>query len=117
MHPWLTAKVAQLTVTLAKKGIALKQLEGDRTPARQAHLYALGRTKPGTIVTHARPYESAHNYGLAADVKPYPDTKENWRILRSEARALGIGLIGEWDPGHLQHPKWPNIITLLKRTK
>jgi peptidoglycan LD-endopeptidase CwlK len=40
---------------------------GLRSWAEQAELYAQGRTKPGSIVTNARPGSSLHNYGLAAD--------------------------------------------------
>ena len=39
-----------------------------RTFAEQAEIFAQGRTKPGKIVTNARPGLSAHNYGLAVDI-------------------------------------------------
>ena len=39
-----------------------------RTFAEQAEIFAQGRTKPGGIVTNARPGLSAHNYGLAVDI-------------------------------------------------
>ena len=51
-------------------------LEGVRTPARQAELYAQGRTKPGSIVTWT--LKSNHfkdpvtGYGRAVDLCPYP---------------------------------------------
>jgi peptidoglycan L-alanyl-D-glutamate endopeptidase CwlK len=51
-------------------------LEGVRTPARQAELYAQGRTKPGNIVTWT--LKSNHfkdpvtGYGRAVDLCPYP---------------------------------------------
>ena len=38
-----------------------------RTFECQDELYALGRTKPGKIVTNARGGDSLHNYGLACD--------------------------------------------------
>lgn len=39
-----------------------------RTAAEQDELYAIGRTKPGKIVTKAKAFESFHNYGLAVDI-------------------------------------------------
>ncbi len=42
--------------------------EGFRSEQRQAELYAQGRTAPGKIVTNAKPGQSIHNYGKAADI-------------------------------------------------
>ncbi len=39
-----------------------------RTFAEQDALFALGRTKPGSIVTNARSGRSWHNYGMAIDI-------------------------------------------------
>ena len=39
-----------------------------RSEARQAELYAQGRSKPGKIVTNAKPGQSWHQYGLALDI-------------------------------------------------
>lgn len=39
-----------------------------RTNKEQNDLYALGRTKPGKVVTHAKAGDSYHNYGLAIDI-------------------------------------------------
>jgi peptidoglycan L-alanyl-D-glutamate endopeptidase CwlK len=46
----------------------VKILSGTRTYAEQNALYALGRTKPGRIVTKARGGFSNHNFGIAWDV-------------------------------------------------
>lgn len=47
-------------------------VEGHRTMARQAELYAKGRTAPGPRVTNARPGQSRHNSmpSQAVDVGP-----------------------------------------------
>ena len=42
--------------------------DGYRSHEEQAELYAKGRTKPGQIVTYAKPGWSWHNFGLAIDV-------------------------------------------------
>lgn len=89
-----------------------------RTFAEQEALYAQGRSKPGVIVTKARPGHSAHNYGLAFDTVainaannpwwPDLDTPKGflfWSGLWSLAEAAGLEAFGRqhrWDPGHVQ---------------
>lgn len=116
MHPRLIKQLAELVIRCRQDGFAVRQIEGDRTAERQAVLYNQGRINDGAIVTHAKAYESAHNYGLAVDVTPIPTTEANWKRLRLHAKHLGFGLIGEWDRGHLQHPQWPGILNLIRRT-
>lgn len=53
---------------MAKEGVTIEVISGLRSWAAQAALYAQGRTKPGRIVTKARPGSSWHNYGLAIDL-------------------------------------------------
>jgi peptidoglycan L-alanyl-D-glutamate endopeptidase CwlK len=47
---------------------------GQRTDAEQDELYAIGRTKPGRIVTYKRGGESVHNMdpSPAIDLAPWP---------------------------------------------
>lgn len=47
-----------------------------RSAKRQDELYAQGRSKPGKIVTNAKAWESAHNFGLGVDVVLILDGKE-----------------------------------------
>jgi peptidoglycan L-alanyl-D-glutamate endopeptidase CwlK len=49
-----------------------------RTFEEQAELFAIGRTKPGDIVTNAKAGESWHNFGLALDVVPLVNGKAIW---------------------------------------
>ena len=51
-------------------------VQGYRTFAEQAAIYAQGRTKPGKIVSNASPGSSYHNYGLAIDFALLVDGKE-----------------------------------------
>jgi len=53
---------------MTPKGVKVEVISGLRSWAAQAALYAQGRTKPGKIVTKARPGSSWHNYGLAIDL-------------------------------------------------
>jgi hypothetical protein len=50
---------------------AITIVHGDRTEAEQLKLYAMGRTLPGKIVTHARSAaETAHGHSGAIDCQP-----------------------------------------------
>lgn len=49
-------------------GINAKIIGGTRTFAQQDALFALGRTKPGKIVTNAKGGFSNHNFGVAWDI-------------------------------------------------
>jgi len=53
-----------------------------RTFAEQESIYAQGRTKPGKIVTNAKPGLSYHNYGLAIDIVLIVDSKASWDIVK-----------------------------------
>jgi peptidoglycan L-alanyl-D-glutamate endopeptidase CwlK len=76
-------------------GVELLVTSTLRTFEEQAELFAQGRTKPGKIVTKAKPGESWHNFGLAFDVVPLIAGKAVWDSPRwTEIGALGkaIGL-------------------------
>ena len=53
-------------------------VSGYRSIDEQNRLYAIGRTQPGRIRTHARGGESWHNYGLAIDIAPVIDGNIPW---------------------------------------
>ena len=59
--------LAEVQILAGKKGLEYRAICGTRTFEEQAQLYAQGRTKPGKIVTNARPGSSFHNFGLAID--------------------------------------------------
>jgi len=73
VHPKLVA-VVEMAIQLTKQDFMV--LEGVRSPARQAELYAQGRTKPGPKVTWT--LKSNHfvnpttGFGHAVDLVPYP---------------------------------------------
>lgn len=50
------------------KGVRLRFAYVYRTDKEQDELFAIGRTKPGRIVTKAKSGQSIHNYGLAFDI-------------------------------------------------
>lgn len=82
-------------------------IEGVRTKARQAELYAQGRTKPGPVVTWTM--QSKHIEGRAVDLAPLIDGKIDWSDAKkfdaissamfSAAKELGIAIRwgADWD--------------------
>lgn len=78
LHPIARRKVQRVQAALESEGIPLKVFEVWRSPERQADLFAQGRTKPGSIVTYARPWTSYHQYGLAVDFVLFQNGQWNW---------------------------------------
>jgi peptidoglycan LD-endopeptidase CwlK len=72
LHPEFAGRLAQLLGALGTEQIPLAVFETARSPMRQEQLYARGRDPMGAdygrTVTRARAYESAHQWGLAADL-------------------------------------------------
>jgi peptidoglycan L-alanyl-D-glutamate endopeptidase CwlK len=103
---------------------------GTRTFAEQAEIYAQGRTKPGKIVTQAKPGESMHNYGMAIDFVVFDGVDGNggvgqplWQsplMTKAGQIALDMGLDwgGAWttfkDMPHIQLPRL-NLADLRKQ--
>lgn len=78
VHPDLV-KVVTRAIEITTQDFMV--LEGVRTPARQAELYAQGRTKPGNIVTwtmKSNHFKHADGFGHAVDLVPYP---VDWKTL------------------------------------
>jgi len=71
LHPNLRDEATSIykEICEALKGRAICRFSHTlRTFKEQDELYAIGRTKPGKIVTNAKGGESFHNYGLAIDI-------------------------------------------------
>lgn len=88
-HPDLQMLLLACVQSWANEGLDIVISCTWRSFEEQAHLYAQGRTKPGLIVTHAKPGRSAHNYmirragsevpaSLAFDVVPLRFGKSVW---------------------------------------
>lgn len=67
MHPLLRTELANILSEIAQGGVSIRLTQTLRTIQEQNDLYAIGRTKPGKIVTNAKGGQSYHNYGLACD--------------------------------------------------
>jgi hypothetical protein len=93
------------------KGLDVVVTEGLRSLERQRELYAQGRTKPGDIVTNAKPGQSNHGSGRAFDVaitrngKPV-DQKDLWNELGKIGKSAGFRWGGDfrsiYDPEHFE---------------
>lgn len=94
--------------------------EGFRHPLRQHYL--LTRTKN----TKAGPWQSAHQYGVAVDfacrrIDEYgafhgwfwPDAAP-WDMLKGLAVDAGLAVPIDWDRGHVVHPLWFEISSVVK---
>lgn len=71
LHPTVRAEMLKIVAEcdLALTGKAKVRItQGLRTFKEQDDLYAIGRTKPGKKVTHAKGGQSVHNYGFAVDI-------------------------------------------------
>lgn len=82
LRPDFGEKLGALLAACHDEGLPLKVFESIRSPVRQTALYAIGRDRfavdYGRTVTRARAYESAHQYGLAADLVFWVDGKWTW---------------------------------------
>lgn len=83
----------QIVKAMQKSGYPAKILFCHRTAEHQARLYAQGRTASGSIVTRAKPWDSAHNYFEACDIihptKAWDVSEEYWAALASCVRTVG----------------------------
>ncbi|MBL8512154.1 MAG: M15 family metallopeptidase [Betaproteobacteria bacterium] len=97
LQPHVEVKARGLIDRCAEAGIDIIVTSTLRDFEAQQALYDQGRSKPGSIVTNAKPGDSAHNYGLAFDVVPMRNGKPVWGTSADPDRQLWqrIGEIGE----------------------
>lgn len=102
LHPNIRNYVLIIYNEILKTGISIRITNTLRTFKEQDDLYALGRTKPGKIVTHAKGGESYHNYGLAIDFCLLISNKEvSWN------RDLDLNNDGQKD--------WDQVVKIFKK--
>lgn len=96
LHPLVKAKVEQFIQKCDEAGIDLLITSTYRDHESQAELYAQGRTKPGKIVTKAKPGQSWHNWKVAVDVVPLRNGKPVWGTTGADGQLWEkVGEIGE----------------------
>ncbi len=83
------------------RGLIIKVTNTLRDAEYQAHLYAQGRTRNGSIVTNML-LIGPHGFGLAYDVVPVVNGKavwgndKLWSIVGEEGKKLGLTWGGDW---------------------
>ncbi|MDQ0300170.1 peptidoglycan L-alanyl-D-glutamate endopeptidase CwlK [Salibacterium salarium] len=121
LHPKVVEMKEELVDRADSQDIQVVVTEGYRSEKKQNELYEEGRSKEGSVVTHAKGGESYHNYGLAIDFALEQndgeltwdteyDGNENgrsdWMETVDIAKNLGFEWGGDWnhfeDPVHLQ---------------
>ena len=118
--PFLTALVEMLE-GLQSEGHAFWAVSGFRSEGEQMALWTQGRTKPGLIVTNAKPLQSAHNFGIAVDLVKdkfieRPNLQPDWRpesfeVLDRACRIHGLEWGGWWKFKDRPHVQLPGYVT------
>lgn len=105
--PQLQRLGRELLRRLASEGLTFKVIQGRRTPAEQAALYAKGRTAPGPKVTWT--LKSRHLTGRAIDIALFQGKNVVWESKHyNRAGEIGeqLGLVwgGRWKGGKTDKP-------------
>lgn len=104
LHPDLQAAIGRIMAILEGLGHPMLLTDGYRTAKEQADLYAIGRSKPGKVVTHKNgtTNPSIHQSGKAADLtflhdgKPCWCDQHPWQLYGELAKVLGLTWGGSW---------------------
>jgi len=101
--PQAKERVERFIALCHEQGIDLLVTSTFRDNESQGELYEQGRTKPGKIVTNAKPGESWHNYRCAVDVVPLVNGKPNWdgsdpiwQTIGELGEQAGLEWAGRW---------------------
>tara|TARA_R110000787_G_scaffold241259_1_gene347445 strand:- start:2563 stop:4164 length:1602 start_codon:yes stop_codon:yes gene_type:complete len=127
LHTDFRDRLETLLEKCKKRKLNFKVFEAYRTPGRQAHLFAQGRTREGAKVTWVNAWASNHNYGLAADIiLDYPgvngwetgkiggvDYRKKWREMRSLAASCDLKTLTKknGEDMDLPHVEFPGLET------
>lgn len=102
LHPKV-ADLCQLFLDKCKEqGIDVIITSTYRDRESQQALYDQGRTKPGNIVTKAKPGQSFHNWRVAFDFVPVVNGKAQWKDASlfkrcgEIAKSIGLEWAGDW---------------------
>jgi peptidoglycan L-alanyl-D-glutamate endopeptidase CwlK len=107
VQPQLQRLGRELLRRLAAEGLTFKVIQGRRTPAEQAALFAKGRTAPGPKVTWT--LKSRHLTGRAIDLALFSGKNVVWESKHyTRAGQIGeeLGLVwgGRWKGGKTDKP-------------
>lgn len=106
--PGLDELIDDFVEYMADEGLDVRITSTYRTRAEQAALWAQGRTKPGPIVTNAKPGQSKHELGRAFDFTfrelGYTAPDEWWDFAGEVGESVGLVWGGRW-----RHPDRPHF--------
>ena len=106
LHPQLTVRILWVWWQAHNAGVAIRFVEGHRSHERQAELYAQGRSRPGSIVTNAKPGQSRHNDFPSRAVDLDSPTPGGLRFAGQLGKMVGLEWGGDWkslkDEPHFQ---------------
>lgn len=121
LYPPFLERMLELLADCRRQGADYFAVSGYRTYSEQDELYALGRSKPGQVVTHAQAGASSHNFGLAVDlvrdgIVDRRGLQPDWRpasydLLGARAPAFGLVWGGTFTHRDLPHVQLPRYLT------
>ena len=103
LHPALRDEAGKIYADICAAmpaGVVCRFTHTLRTNAEQDALYAIGRTKPGNVVTNAKGGQSYHNYGLAIDFVMLVNGQVSWTVDKNWAAVIAIFESYGWESGH-----------------
>lgn len=122
IHPIMKPSIRSMIETTLTAGFFIdgtryifRPFEGYRGPVRQEYLCAVMKT------SKARPWQSAHQYGLAVDFACVPIVNGKiterwtwsedapWQLLKEIAISCDLDIPIKGDRGHVQHPAFAQI--------
>jgi peptidoglycan LD-endopeptidase CwlK len=115
LDPIIQSKCRAHIAACAQENIDLLITCTYRTADEQQALYNQGRTKPGPIVTNAKPGQSMHQYRLAYDVVPLRNGKPVWDttgedgVLWQKVGAAGKAQGLEWGEDWVGFKEMPHF--------
>lgn len=131
LHPAIRDRAVRLRSAMFMIGTPVLITSTYRSNEDQAYLYAQGRTRPGRVVTNAKPGTSAHNVmigdtpaALAFDIcfgtpRRGSTTRFSkvtwdgpWHLVAAIAKHMGLAWGGDWqkpDRPHFYHPEWHDL--------
>lgn len=103
LHPAVREEAGRIYADICSAmpaGVVCRFTHTLRTNAEQDALFAIGRTKPGKIVTNAKGGQSYHNYGLAIDFVLLVNGQVSWAVDKNWAAVIAIFESYGWESGH-----------------
>lgn len=103
LHPAVREEAGRIYADICAAmpaGVVCRFTHTLRTNAEQDALYAIGRTRPGNVVTNAKGGQSYHNYGLAIDFVLLVNGQVSWAVDKNWLAVIAIFESYGWESGH-----------------